>query len=176
MTLSIMNITRKIAYYKIYGITSRSFGYGFRTQLRLQELAFYIVSPPKNTCWHFSVLGKKKRWSLITARPACCAFTRVYLYNIIVLYKRLNEYNIILHACVMMRIRTHTRVEPKHPLPPHAVVELGRRRVLARAIRPQHCPQYTKNGLATRGRRSRTPAGCLVHRTRLFESFESRPA
>jgi len=44
--------------------------------------------------------------------------------------------SMLLYYTCVMHIRTHTRVEPKHPLPPHAVVELGRSRVLARAIRP----------------------------------------
>lgn len=73
------------------------------------------------------------------------------------------------------KLRTDAWVEPEHTLPAHTVVELCRRRVFAHAIRSQRRPQYAENRLAARRRRSRTPAGRLVHGTRLFERLEPKP-
>lgn len=78
-------------------------------------------------------------------------------------------------ACNDNKLRTDAGVEPEHTLPAHTVVELYWRRVFAQAIRSQRRPQYAEDRLAARRRRPRTPAGRLIHGTRLFECLEPEP-
>lgn len=104
-------------------------------------------------------------------RMDACQFFFFFLF-----VKQIPGFAVELVNGTVLYLLTDTRIEPKHSLPAHTVVELWRGRVLARAICPQHRSEYAEYGLPARRGRPRTPACHLVHRARLLERLKPKSA
>ena len=70
---------------------------------------------------------------------------------------------------------TDARIEPQHPLPSGALVQLGRIGALANAPGSQLRAEYAEHAEATLGRISGASFRVIVRGATLFEFFQPRP-